>query len=62
MIDPDGYCHAINLIRAETTGPFEAADVALAHMLLPHLQHSADGYHVRPLTIMLLRRFCYALR
>jgi DNA-binding CsgD family transcriptional regulator len=40
MIDPDGDYHTINLIRAQSTGPFEAVDISLAQMLTPHLQQA----------------------
>ncbi len=40
MIDPLGDYHAINLIRAGTTGPFDAEDISLARILVPHLQQA----------------------
>ena len=39
-VNPNGVCHGLNLLRSESSGAFEDTDIALAHVLMPHLRHA----------------------
>ena len=42
LIDAAGTHYGVNLIRPRSAAPFEPSDIALAGVVMPHLQHSVE--------------------